>query len=215
MRDTTTGTIISDWEAHHAELFGRQSLHLKHSLHKSELFTDAGLAKLLDSVDRADYHVNTMTPSINGKRRRREGEFGKLSGADLLKAVKSGDIWINLRAPQKADKRFGDMLGDIYKEFEARVPGLQTFKQGMTILISSPNMTVPFHADVPGQMLWQVRGQKRVWVYPFGDPFLSQNAIEKLILGELHETDMPYHSWFDECAEIYDLNPGYMPVSYT
>lgn len=217
MRDITTGNIMSDWQEHYSQLFSKQSLHLKHTLHESELFTDKALARLLDNVDREDYHVNTRAAGPDGDKRRREGEFGGLSGAELLKAVKKGDIWINLRAPQKADARFDDMLQQMYQEFEARVPGLKTYKQGMTILISSPKMVVPFHADVPGQMLWQIRGRKRVWVYPLGDPFLSNNAVEKLILGEVHETDMPFHEWFDEKAEIYDLEPGYMlhwPLNY-
>lgn len=217
MRETATGNIISNWQDHYSKLFSKQSLHLKHTLHKSELFTDAGLAKLLDNVDRDDYHVNTRAVGPDGHKRRREGEFGDLNGKQLLDAVKKGDIWINLQAPQKADKRYGEMLQQMYGEFENRVPGFETFKHGMTILISSPKMVVPFHADVPGQMLWQVRGKKRVWVYPFGDPFLSDNAVEKLVLGELHEVDMPYHDWFDKNAEVYDLEPGYMlhwPLNY-
>jgi hypothetical protein len=136
---------------------------------------------------------------------------------DVLQAVRKGDIWINLRAPQKTDKAYGDLLSDIYAEFEARVPGLKTFKHEITILISSPHVYVPYHADVPGQMLWQIRGRKRVWVYPGREPFLPQPAIEKLILGELHETDMPYRPWFDEAAEAIDLEPGHMlhwPLNY-
>jgi hypothetical protein len=210
MRDIATGHIMTDWNEQHAALFGRQTLHLRHSLHTSQLFTDTALASLLERAGRDDYHVNTRSSGPNGKLRRREGEFGKLSGMEILQAVRKGDIWINLRAPQLADPAYGDLLRDIYAEFEARVPGLKTFKHAVTILISSPNVYVPYHADVPGQMLWQIRGRKRVWVYPGREPFLPQPAIEKLILGELHETDMPFRPEFDEAAEIIDLEPGWM-----
>ncbi len=210
MRDVATGHIMTDWKEHHGELFGRHPLHMQHSLHKSELFTDAALARLLENVDRADYHVNTRSAGPDGRLRRREGEFGDLSGTQLLEAVRKGDIWINLRAPQKADKAYGELLEDIYREFEARVPGLKTFKHLVTILISSPHVYVPYHCDVPGQMLWQLRGRKRVWLYPASEPFLPQAAIEKLILGEMHETDMPYRPWFDETAKVVDLEPGWM-----
>ncbi len=210
MRDLTTGNIIANWKPEHAGKFGKETLHLEHTLHKSELFSDERLAGLVENADRKHYHVNTRSSGKDGKLRRREGEFGKLSGMEILDAVRTGDIWINLRAPQVVDPAYGELLGDMYREFEARVPGLKTFKHITTILISSPNVYVPYHCDVPGQMLWQVRGRKRVWLYPAKEPFVSPNAIEKLILGEVHETDMVYDPAFDENAQVIDLEPGRM-----
>jgi hypothetical protein len=217
MREKTTGNIIANWKPAFADKFGKEILHLDHTLHRSELFTDQRLAALIENAGRGDYHVNTRCAGPDGKKRRREGEFGKLSGMEILDCVKKGDIWINLRAPQKVDPAYGEMLSDMYREFEARVPGLSTFRHLTTILISSPNVYVPYHCDVPGQMLWQIRGRKRVWVYPAKPPFLTQNAIEKLILGELHETDMVYDEAFDEDATVIDLVPGKMlhwPLNY-
>jgi len=80
----------------------------------------------------------------------------------------------------------------------------------MSILISSPNVQVYYHADVPGQTLWQVRGTKRVYVYPNTAPFLPQANIEKIVLGEAHEISLPYAPWYDAYAEVIDLEPGRM-----
>ena len=88
------------------------------------------------------------------------------------------------------------------------MPGLKTYKRSMTLLISSPNVNVYYHCDVPGQMLWQMRGVKRVYVYPNKAPFLSQPYMEKVVLGEAHETGMPYEPWFDEYAQSIDLRPA-------
>ncbi len=206
MRDLTTGHILTDWKDSDAARFGTHSLHLQHSLHRSELFTDASLARLLENYPRDIYHVKTSDEN----RKHREGELGKLSGEEILEAVRNGRIWINLQAPGRVNPAFDDMLRDMYAEFETRVPGLATFKQGMTILISSPKIRVGYHADVPGQMLWQVRGRKRVWVYPARPPFLPQAALENLVLKRLHETDMPYDPSFEEHSEVFDLEPGYM-----
>ncbi len=217
MRDLTVGNIVRNWKPDYADKFGKQALHLEHSLHRSELFSDERLANLIEKADRTHYHVNTRAAGPDGKKRRREGEFGKLSGSEILNAVQKGDIWINLRAPQLADPAYGELLEDMYREFEMRVPGLKTFKHITTILISSPNVYVPYHCDVPGQMLWQVRGKKRVWLYPAQEPFLTQTALENLILGEMHETDMVYDEAFDKQADVYDLEPGYMlhwPLNY-
>jgi len=205
MLDSTNMRILTDWQAHYAEVFGKHTLCLDHALHQSPLFTDAALARLLENADRNDYHVN-----LNDKGVRREGELGDLSGAEILAAVQKGDIWINLRAPHRVNPAYGALLEQIYHEFEGHVPGLETFKENLTILISSPKLSVRYHSDVPGQSLWQVRGTKKVYIYPADAPFLTQNAIEKLVLNEAHETDMAYAEWFDEFAQVRDLAPGQM-----
>ena len=205
MLDRTSNTILTDWQPHHEQLFGRHNLCLQHRLHQSPLFTDEVLARLLETVERNDYHVNFQDGPL-----RREGELGDLSGQDILKAVKQGNIWINLRAPAKANPAYGDLLNDIYDEFENNNPGLRTFKRQLTILISSPKVKVKYHFDVPGQTLWQIRGRKRVWVYPNTSPFITQNGLEKVVLNEAHETDLRYQHWFDDHAAVYDLEPGQM-----
>lgn len=205
MLDQSNGNIMTAWQDHYAKLFGRMTLCMQHRLHVSPLFTDKALINLIENADRQDYHVNYMDGDV-----RREGEFGDLSGRQIMKAVKTGKIWINLRAPHLTNPAYGQLLADIYNEFEGHVPGLETFKQNMTILISSPNIKVKYHVDVPGQSLWQVRGRKRVFAYPAIDPFLTQNAIEKVVINEAHETDIQYQKWFDDYALIKDLEPGEM-----
>ena len=102
------------------------------------------------------------------------------------------------------------MLREIYAELEARVPGFKSYKHKMSILISSPKVQVYYHADVPGQTLWQVRGTKRVYVYPNTAPFLPQPGIEKIVLGEAHEVSLDYQPWFDSTPQVIDLEPGRM-----
>jgi hypothetical protein len=68
--------------------------------------------------------------------------------------------------------------------------GFKSFNHTMSILISSPKVQAYYHADVPGQTLWQVRETKRVYVYPNTPPFLPQAALAKLVLGEAHEISL-------------------------
>jgi hypothetical protein len=155
-------------------------------------------------------YINTMDKRSHNPRSRREGAFAGLSGAEAIEAVRSGNIWINIHKPNQTIPAYGALLDEVFAEFEGRVPGLRTYKQSMTLLISSPKVQVYYHCDVPGQMLWQMRGRKRVYVYPNKPPFLTQPAMEKIVLGEAHETVMPYHAWFDDYAEAIDLEPGAM-----
>ena len=203
-------TILADWQPHHASLFGEHILHLKHRLNTSSLFSDDSLARLIERTPAEHCYVNTMDRRSHNPRSRREGAIGDLSGADALEAVKRGNIWINIHKLTQTDARYQSLLDAIFREFEDKVPGLKTYKHSMTLLISSPNVQVYYHCDVPGQMLWQMRGAKRVFVYPNTGPFLTQPAMEKVVLGESHETAMPYERWFDDYAEIIDLEAGSM-----
>jgi hypothetical protein len=203
-------SILTNWQAHHARLFGEHSLQLTHRLADSPLFTDAALARLIEKSPREKYHVNYSQKTPGNPPKRREGEIRNLSGTQVLDVVKTGNIWINLTAPADVDPAYGELLEDIYAEFEDRVPGFKSYKRRLTLLISSPNVSVKYHSDVPGQSLWQVRGEKKLYVYPNKAPFISQPALEKLILGQLRETDMPFEPWFDDYAEIHDLTPGQM-----
>lgn len=203
-------TILADWQPHHVSLFGEHILHLKHRLADSGLFTDEALARLIERTPAAHCYVNTMDKRAHNPRSRREGAIEGLSGAEALEAVRSGNIWINIHKLGQTDPAYQSLLDGIFAELEGRVPGLKTYKQSMTLLISSPNVQVYYHCDVPGQMLWQLRGTKRVFVYPNKEPFLSQAAMEKIVLGEAHETGMPYEPWFEDYAEAIDLGAGEM-----
>ena len=132
-----------------------------------------------------------------------------VSGEKTIEAIENGRIWLNLRKVHEVDARYAKLLSDIYGEFEDKVPGLKTFKHNFGILISSPKATVFYHCDVPGQSLWQIAGRKKVYVYPNHEPFLDQATMERIVLGT-QEEEVPYETWMDDYAEIYDLKPGEM-----
>lgn len=205
-----TETILTDFTDTRARLFGRHIVNLGHRLAESPLFADAALARLIEATPRTACHVNTMDVATHDPRTRREGMIDGVSGLETLDAVRQGHIWILLQNPDAIDPAYGDMLRGIYEEMERRVPGFKSYKQKLSILISSPRVQVYYHADIPGQTLWQVRGQKRVYVYPNEAPFLPQEGIERIVLGEAHEISLEYEPWFDEHAAVIDLEPGRM-----
>ncbi len=202
--------IFTDWKNQNAALFGQHTIVAGHGLAQSALFSDGLLAALIDAAPEGTYHVNTMDPGTHDPRTRREGTIDGLSGAEVIAAVKSGRIWILLQNPGEIDPEYAGLLTDIYDELHDRVPGLKTYRQKMSLLISSPNVQVYYHADIPGQTLWQVRGTKRVYIYPNKAPFLPQPALEKIILGEAHEISLEYEAWFDDYAQVVELSPGHM-----
>ncbi|MEM8811984.1 MAG: hypothetical protein AAGF59_05140 [Pseudomonadota bacterium] len=201
-------TVLQNWQPHWASLFGRHTIHGHHTLHTGPYFSDAALADLIETAPKSHYHLHTMKPDGHDLSTWREGEIGDASGERVLQAIYAGQLWFQLRRVHEFHPRYGRLLADIFAEFEARVPGLKTFKRDLSILISSPGSHVFYHSDVPGQMLWQVRGHKTVYIYPPRDPFLPSEAIENIVLNQVEEDGVDYHPWFDEYAEVYELQPG-------
>ena len=65
-----------------------------------------------------------------------------------------------------------------------------------------------YHVDVPVNMLWHVRGTKRVWVYPpFDARFAPQEIVEKISQPRWSRTHRVDPS-FDDHAQVFDVEPG-------
>lgn len=204
-----TTQIFADWQKRHGMLWGEHPLLLKHTLHQSPLFSEEALADLIDSYPRDKYELCHMPEAGSGRHFWREGEIGEVPGQAAIDMVRNGQLWINLRRVMDVDSRYRNLLRDIFDELESRVPGLQTYKHTLGILISSPKAQVFYHADIPGQSLWQIKGTKRVSLYPKVEALFPQVDLERVILSETEE-DMPYEPWFDEYAMVVDLKPGEM-----
>ena len=190
------------------EDFGRRPLVATHNLHQSDLFTDAALIDLLDHFPRQNLHALTMgTDPTRPEQNQLALNLG-VSGADLLRAVKNGRLWLNITRIDRADQRFRALIDQLYAQLASQVAGFAPdFSQG-TLLISSPNALVYYHADGPASVLWHVRGRKRVWVYPALDRrYVEREALEDIFAGARHEY-LPFETAFDTGAIAYDLEPG-------
>lgn len=198
--------ILANFEDKHAQLFDRHTIRLNHTLAETGLFSEPAIAGLIDRCRPEDYNISTMGYDKNVLEWR-TGEIGNLSGHEVIDAIRKGRMWLNLYRIMERDRKYQQVLDRIFSEFEGKVPGLKTYRQNMTILVSSPKIQVYYHADIQGQSLWQISGRKRVFVYPASEAFLSRQSLEKIILRETEE-DVPYQPWFEEYADVYDLEPG-------
>ena len=150
---TGVDQALIGWRPGVEKTFGSEPLRLGHRLHRSPLFTDAALVRLIEGSSREDYYVNTMDVGAHNVKSRREGAFVDIAGADVLEAVRKGQIWILLQNPDRVDPAYGEILEGVYRELAHSVPGFRPFRKKMTVLISSPNIQVYYHCDVPGQTL--------------------------------------------------------------
>ncbi len=138
----------------------------------------------------------------------RRGVADGLSGAEILDAVKTGRIWLNLRAVNDHDPGYAALAVEVFGEVEA-MTRQRTFRRDIGLLISSPEVQVFYHLDVPLVMLWQLRGTKTVWLYPPRAPYVDEAQIERIVLKETAE-QFDYDPAWDAGADKVTLEPGAM-----
>ncbi|MEM7638359.1 MAG: hypothetical protein AAF269_04775 [Pseudomonadota bacterium] len=198
--------MFVDWPDHSEWGFGRETLFAEHNISQSNLFTDEGLAHLIDEYPRANLDIWAFSEQREGPAASLRGRAPRMNGKDIVEAVKHGKIWLNLR-------RAGDELFDlehisatIFDSLEAAT-GRKTMKRDMGLLISSPNVEVNYHLDIPMVALFQLRGEKRLWVYDRDETLAPSSCIEDIVHMKQDE-EVPYRAVFDNQATTHDLTPG-------
>ena len=192
----------------HRSNFGHQPLIANHNLHQHELFSDEALIELLDNFPREHLYALTMGNDDTQTDGNRLALHDGVSGADLLRAVKNGRLWLNITRIDRADARYRSLITQLYSQLTEQAPGFVPVASQGTLLISSPHVLVYYHADGPASALWHIRGRKRIWVYPALDErYMQRELLEDIFAGVRHEY-LPYETAYDQAAVVYDLQPG-------
>lgn len=200
-------SLLVDWKQEDFDSLEQRVLVARHALSELPMFTDGGLAQLLDDHPEAALSLSTMGDDCNNFEWR-EGYRNGVTGADLLQIVKQGKLWINCRQILDYQPELAEHVNAIFDELQTKNPAFRAEDRTANLLISSPTAKVHYHVDMPVNMLWHIRGQKRVWVYPhFDERFASNEVIEKVCAG-LWSEDVPYDSSWDKYALCFDAQPG-------
>jgi hypothetical protein len=199
--------LLADWTTDDFHTVEHGVLLAQHRLAETGLFSDESLAHIIDTHPDESLTVGRMG-SNSHKFDWRHGDRNGVSGEVLIQLVKDGRLWLNCRRMLDHHPAFADLVNSIYSELAANCPGFKAVQRTANLLISSPQAIVHYHVDLPVNMLWHVRGRKRVWVYPhFDHRFVSQTVIEKVATGEYSE-DVPYDPDWDKYALVFDAEPG-------
>src|SRR5437588_185372 len=82
------------------------------------------------------------------------------------------------------------------------VVGFTPLGGSAAVVISAPRAKAEYHIDGPPSLLWHLRGQKRLWVYPALDwRFVAQEQLEEILAGTGHEY-ATHQKWFDAHAAV-------------
>ena len=197
-----------NWSDTEQRLFGESLVEGQHDLHRWEIFSDDGLADILDRYPRELLGVYSFPRLTQGLKAPSHGTAEGLTGAELLDAVKRGRLWLNLRAASHHLRDMADVEDEVFAALDA-ASGKRSFKRDVGLLISSPKVHVNYHLDIPLVTLIQIRGEKRVWLYPTDEKFAAPEAIEAIAMRECEE-DVAYDPAFDADATLVNMQPGMM-----
>ena len=204
----TTQAIV--WTDDEYAKFGTVPQVNRHSYHERSLFDKPELISLLDQYPRKWLQAFTM-----GDDPCKPGDWGcvdiapESTGADLWSAVEKGRLWLNITHIEEFNDDYAQLVNGMYEHLGQKCPHLQNPKSDYsTLLISSPGAQVYYHLDAEPNMLWHLRGEKQVWIYPAMDTRLvPQELLEDIYAGEIDE-NLPFDLSFDDVAQSFLLQPG-------
>ncbi len=203
------GDILAPWAAADRAAWNQRPLRLQHHLHQQPAFQLDALAALIETYPRPDYALVMTNRQGDSGQRWREGDLAGTPGRQVIDTIASGSLWLNLRQAHLHGTAYAELLARAYAEIATQVPGFSARSLKMGILISSPGAQVHYHCDLPGQLLWQIAGRKRVWVYPPTAPYLQPEWLEDIAYTGF-EFSLVYDPAFDRQALIFELEPGQM-----
>ncbi|MDJ0710569.1 MAG: hypothetical protein QNJ14_09275 [Woeseiaceae bacterium] len=195
------------WTEEHCRQYGFEPFWARHELHKLPLFSDEAIIALLDDYPREKLQIFTMGDDPEDRSKWQPVDTRDASGDDIMRSVAVGKLWVKLMRTDLVSNEYAELVRDVYDAIESQQPAFNGLWYRPLLLISSPGALVYYHADPQNMMLWQIRGSKRVWVYPTGRPFLEPAMMEEIFSGDADE-EIPYEPSFDEAAFVHDLHPG-------
>ena len=202
-----TNPLPIDWTPEASGAYPDKCVYVKHTIHDLPMFTDEKLIALLDIYPRDKLQIFTMGSDPCDRSEWQPVDNRGVSGADIWAAVAKGRLWVKLMRLDLVEKSYGALVEDLYKQMASQCEKIDRLWTRPLVLISSPGAQVYYHADPQPTMLWQLKGQKRVWIYPVQEQYLSAELMEQIYAGEIDE-EAPYESEFDQGAEVFDMRPG-------
>lgn len=180
----------------------------QHRLADLDLFSDASLADLIDHHPRSLLEIFAPDRGSRGEEGWKAVAIGDATGREVLTAVERGRLWVLVSHVHESHPRFAELREQLVSELDCVIPGFSGQTMSVTVLVSSPTATVPYHLDGIPNLLWHIRGEKRAWLYPPDeDEFVDPRAVEDIVVGESPEY-LPYDPTFERAAQAIRLSSG-------
>jgi hypothetical protein len=189
--------------------FNQKPYLLGHRLVDHPLFTLPRILELARSMpeELVEYYAGDVPRSVDWHQTPRNG----LSIADTIERIEHHCSWMVLKRVE-VDPEYKALLDscldEIAEHSEAIDPGM--LDRAGAIFVSSPNAVTPYHMDQEQNFLVQLRGSKKFYVYPGGDPMLlSEEELEAHFTRRpIENRNLLFHESYVPKGTVFDLVPG-------
>ncbi len=174
------------------------------------------LARRLAPRGAVRYHQGRVTPDADFTRAPEQHPINR-PPAEIIENIESASAWFSLHDIQ-IDPVYRQLVFDVLESVrpmvEASDPGMH-FRAGW-IFVSSPGAITPYHMDHEHNFILQLRGRKRIHVFPALDPRIVSEASLERFHGEGSRELVRYDPAFEASARVFDAGPGdgaFMPTT--
>jgi hypothetical protein len=194
------------------EAFNRRSFAFPHRLANHPLFTIPRLADAAQAVlDKGDGERFVV---FDAKSFEAGTGFGTTSARNRLpesvRRLPEGRTWLKISSANEADPDYAEVLRQIIhdiSELTGRDLVSEITWSSLTVFMASPGIVTPYHIDHESNFLFQVQGEKDVWLFDQDDRvILSDIEIEKFYAGDAEAAR--YKPNLRERGTVYHLTPG-------
>ena len=116
--------LLIDWNSRDFAALEQGVLVAQHALAATGLFSDEGLAQILDRQPDSALTLSTMGRDSHTFQWR-DGDRNGVSGTQLVETVKKGHLWINCRDVLRHQPELARLVHQVYDELEAGRPGFR------------------------------------------------------------------------------------------
>ncbi len=178
-----------------------------HRLAELSIFSDQGLASIIDRYPRDEMTVTTMGDNPAHPSELQFGTFDDHDGRVWIDMVRRGRLCLRLSNLARNSDLLGQIVQRLCGEMMECQPGLHTDSHEGDLWISSPYAIHYFGIDLQPTVRWQIRGHRQVSHYPVGQPFVSERDLEKIV-SDGKARPLYYEPAFDQHATCCEQIPG-------
>ena len=192
--------------------FNRQHFGFQHHLVNHPSFAVPRLLELYERIQASGQGSALVAwEADQGSPGRKYSQLRKLENIqEAAREIAEGCSLLRLAGAQELDPRYREIHDGILDQASALsgVPLRQKLTwSSMAILLSSPGAVTPYHIDHQSNLLFQIQGEKDIWLFdPMDRNVLTEDEVERYYVGSVNAAD--YREASQQAARRYRLTSG-------
>jgi hypothetical protein len=191
--------------------FGETAFSFRHRLADSPLFSLPRLALAAERMMQAGIGNRfNVRDGIYDPDKPYSNETDRPNSLSAFEELRDSALFIKLGNVSEADRDYGDLCQEVVADTEALLE--HPILGGVTMVhlsmfIASPHVVTPYHIDHDANFLFQISGEKDIYLFdPHDRELLPTDEIERFYLGETNAAR--YREKFQPRGRCFRLVPG-------